>query len=188
MCAYILRTLKAQFVRPEGDGLGLGPDTLVANLVAALAAPIQPTAGDPTSEGPILGKGPNLPIDMQSGFSRESTIYSILQPAFWRFSMDELFTIDFPDTLAYVLEATGHSKIYSESGAPRFMRFDQGQEYDLTKVTAKVAMYTGQKDALSSPASNDLVIERLKKSGAFFSDTRFPSLAHLVSSALCAIV
>lgn len=52
-------------------------------------------------------------------FSRESTIYSILQPAFWRFSMDELFTIDFPDTLAYVLEATGHSKVCACRGQSR---------------------------------------------------------------------
>lgn len=49
-------------------------------------------------------------------FGRESTVYSVLQPAFWSFSLDELFLVDFPETVAYVLKTTGHSKVSLKSG------------------------------------------------------------------------
>lgn len=57
------------------SGPGLGPDTLVANLIEALATPLESFAGDPNAEGPIYGKGPNLPIDMHGEWVGPATLH-----------------------------------------------------------------------------------------------------------------
>lgn len=44
-------------------------------------------------------------------FARKQAQHSDLSPDFWRFSLDELITIDLPDTLNYVLQATGYKTV-----------------------------------------------------------------------------
>ncbi|MEW5305961.1 MAG: hypothetical protein WDW38_009892 [Sanguina aurantia] len=44
-------------------------------------------------------------------FARKQAQHSDLSPDFWRFSLDELITIDLPDTLNYVLQATGYKTL-----------------------------------------------------------------------------
>ncbi|MEW5302335.1 MAG: hypothetical protein WDW36_005134 [Sanguina aurantia] len=70
------------------------------------------------------------------------------------------------------------AQIYNEP-TPRFMMFNRGPEYDLTKIKARIILFTGGQDLLSTPKDNALVRQRLTAGGSFLDQVNIPDYGHM---------
>eukprot|EP00983_Pelagomonas_calceolata_P104784 1159064-Pelagomonas_calceolata.AAC.2 len=62
---------------------------------------------------------------------------------------------------------------------PKFMAFNYGPEYDLTKVKAPVVLFTAGRDVLATPKDMSLVRERLASGGSLAGVHESESFGHM---------